>query len=40
MEEFEIRGISVGTIFKIVSLGLLFSLLPLTILAGCTLRWA
>lgn len=36
MQEHEVRAISVGTVFKLVGVGLLFSLLPFTILMGCT----
>lgn len=36
MQEVLIRRISVGTVFKLVGMGLLFSLLPFTILMGCT----
>lgn len=36
MQEVQVRGISVGTIFKLVGVGLLFSLLPFTIIMGCT----
>lgn len=36
MQEVMIRRISVGTVFKLVGVGLLFSLLPFTILMGCT----
>jgi hypothetical protein len=36
MQDVLIRRISVGTVFKLVGVGLLFSLLPFTILMGCT----
>lgn len=36
MQEVLIRRISVGTVFKLVAVGLMFSLLPFTILMGCT----
>lgn len=36
MQEVLIRRISVGTVFKLVGMGLMFSLLPFTILMGCT----
>jgi hypothetical protein len=36
MQEVLIRRISVGTVFKLVGVGLMFSLLPFTILMGCT----
>ena len=46
MQEVLIRRISVGTVFKLVGVGLMFSLLPFTILMGCgaalglnTLNW-
>ena len=36
MQDVLIRRISAGTVFKLVGVGLLFSLLPFTILMGCT----
>lgn len=36
MQNFQIQNISVGTVFKLVGIGLLFSFLPLVILMGCT----
>jgi hypothetical protein len=36
MQEFDISRISVGTIFKLVGVGLMFSLFPFMILMGCT----
>ena len=36
MQDFHIQRISVGTVFKLVGVGLLFSFLPFVILMGCT----
>lgn len=36
MQEVRIRRIAVGTVFKLVGVGLLFSLFPLVVLSGCT----
>lgn len=35
MQAFEIKKLSVGTVFKLVGVGLLFSFVPFTILMGC-----
>ncbi|TWT17087.1 hypothetical protein FQY83_17490 [Luteimonas marina] len=34
--ELQVKRISVGTTFKLVGVGFLFSVLPFTVLAGCT----
>ena len=34
--EIQVKSISVGTIFKLVGMGMLFSVLPFVVLAGCT----
>jgi len=36
MQEVHIRKISVGTVFKLVGTGLMLSLFPFVVLAGCT----